>query len=236
MQPLALWALQAATSAPAGVPLSAHLREATARFHERVERQLKFPESISTLDAYRRCLGRFYSVYRPIEALFANYPDWPGAGIVLRDRNQSVKLAQDLAHLRVPLSARTDEDSGGRTTGHTEAQTTGQTAEQTAKLMDATSASLPRLPSFAHALGGLYVLEGSTLGAQFLLPRLKLAMGDEIAGAERFFSGHCVQYGAFRKQFRTALDLCGETHPANIDQVIDGARSIFTAIGNWMQS
>jgi heme oxygenase len=199
---------QAASRATVNLPLSMQLREATASLHDEIERKLDFPGSISNLELYRLCLSRFYSLYGPIEALFARFSDWSGVGIVLREHNQSTRLAHDLAALRVPLD----------------------------DLTDAPLRSLPNLPGFAHALGGLYVLEGSTLGAQYILPRLKLALGVQIIGADLFFSGNGPQSGTCWKQFRAALDRYGETHPDDTEFVIDGARSTFTAVGNWMQS
>jgi heme oxygenase len=83
--------------------------------------------------------------------------------------------------------------------------------------------SLPPLSEFAGALSACYVLEGSALGSQFMLPVLKKTLGDAMAGTDCFFRGRGAETVAFWKKFRAALDLYGETHPEQ------------KAVGPWMR-
>ena len=96
--------------------------------------------------------------------------------------------------------------------------------------------SLPRLPYLANALGACYVIEGSALGSQLMLPQLQQVLGEGIIGADSFFRGRGSDTAVFWKQFRAALDFYGETHPKQVPSVVAGAISTFKAIGLWMRS
>ncbi len=122
-------------------------------------------------------------------------------------RGLSTRLAADLRALAVPL----------------------------ADVRDAPAASLPALQTFAQALGACYVMEGSALGSQFMLPQLQKMLGDEMSGADSFFRGRGAGTGAFWKGFRAALDRYGDAHPEQTRRVIDGAIAMFEAVGSWMQ-
>lgn len=56
-----------ATSAIEERSLLSRIREATRDQHERLERELRFPEPDLTVDRYRAVLGRFYGYYAPWE-------------------------------------------------------------------------------------------------------------------------------------------------------------------------
>ena len=188
-------------------PLSFQLREGTAVLHREVETKLGLPDAITSLADYKRCLERFYQLYRPIERGFTQFTDWSGNGLDLSVRVHSFRLADDLKALGVaPLG-----------------------------LEDAPGSSQPILPDFAHALGAMYVIEGSTLGSQFILPQLIKVLGQQIVGADSFFRGRGAQTGAVWGAFRNSLDHYGAAHPDKTADVIDGAHSTFEAIGNWMQ-
>jgi heme oxygenase len=188
-------------------PLSFQLREGTAALHREVESKLGLPDTITTLADYRRCLQSFYQLYRPVERSFTRFTDWASNGLDLSVRVHSVRLAADLEALGIaPLD-----------------------------LEDAPRSSQPILPDFAHALGVMYVIEGSTLGSQFILPHLIKVLGKQIVGADSFFLGRGTETGALWGAFRTSLDNYGMAHPEKIADVIQGAQSTFEAIGLWMQ-
>lgn len=91
----------------------------------------------------------------------------------------------------------------------------------------AVPADVPPPPSFAAALGCLYVLEGSTLGGKFLLRAFAQRLGPAIHGATAFFAGHGAAPGAGWNQFRAALDDYGATQPSQQNAVLDGAAATF---------
>jgi heme oxygenase len=187
--------------------LAAQLRAQTAVLHSDVERSLGLPGAITNLTDYKACLQRFYRLYEPLETSLSHFNDWPAIGIQLPEQLQAARLAADLAQLGVSLS----------------------------RLEPAPEACLPDLPDFAHALGALYVMVGSTLGSQVILRHLLNVLSLEIGGADAFFRGHGAQTGARWSQFRTSLDAYGAERPANCPQVIEGAMATFRSIGLWMQ-
>lgn len=203
-----LVAQQVAPIAVSPLPLSLKLREETSGLHREAERKLGLPDSIRTLVGYQTCLSKFYRLYRPIEVSLGRFREWSTVGIDLSQRAQSGKLAQDLGKLTISLKG----------------------------LEDAPPECIPKILNFPNALGILYVLEGSTLGAQFILPPIAKTLGNVIDGADTFFRGHGTQTKACWNEFQASLDRYGETHSDNIEDVIHGASAAFTSIGNWMHS
>lgn len=191
--------------------LSQILRASTERAHKEVELRLGMPESIVSVCDYLDCLLRFYQLYRPMESEFDRFSDWAELGLVPAALESSAVfsswLASDLRVLGLAI----------------------------ADIADAPASSLPPLNSFASALGARYVVEGSALGGQYMLPQLKRTLGDAMAGADTFFQGRGYGTGAFWRSFRAALDLYGDRHPEQIAQVVTSAVATFQAVGIWMR-
>jgi heme oxygenase len=82
---------------------------------------------------------------------------------------------------------------------------------------------LPELPSFARALGALYVLEGATLGARVILRDLESRMRIAIFGATRFFGGRGDSVEPMWTTFRSAVDGFGQERPELRADVVSGA-------------
>ncbi len=188
-------------------PLSQMLRVGSEAAHKDVERRLALPASIANLADYRRCLLRFCQLYRPMETRFKHLLDWTDIGLPSPSCALSSRLAADLSALGV----------------------------SSADMQDAPPSSLPPLHTFDQALGACYVIEGSALGSQFMLPQLQKTLGDQMYGADSFFRGRGPGTGAFWKEFRAALDRYGDRHPEQISSVVDSAIATFEAIGIWMQ-
>jgi heme oxygenase (biliverdin-IX-beta and delta-forming) len=175
--------------------------------HRYAEQKLGFPNTITNLTEYGSCLERFCRLYRPLEIDLASFTQWAAIGIELTERQHANRLARDLKALGKPLL----------------------------QLANAPTVSLPILPEFPHALGALYVLEGSTLGSQFILRHLTNLLGDKIDAAKSFFCGHGEQTNDRWKEFRGSLDLFGVENQAEIPSVVLGAKRTFKAIADWMQ-
>lgn len=186
--------------------LSQILRADTKLAHQDVEIRLALPGSIGGLPDYQRCLLRFYQLYRPLETRFESFPEWIAIGLDPPHRSLSTRLAADLRTLGTSVP----------------------------DIRDAPPASLPGLQTFAQALGACYVIEGSALGSQFMLPQLQQVLGAAMTGADSFFRGRGAETGAFWKKFRAALDLYGDIHPQATSSVVSGAIATFEAIGKWM--
>jgi heme oxygenase len=93
-------------------------------------------------------------------------------------------------------------------------------------------ADLLPLPSFPHALGALYVAEGSALGNRVILRAIRGRL--PVKGATAFLEGQGAATGARWTALRAALDLWGERHPASAPEVVAGARATFQAYARWL--
>jgi len=191
--------------AAGAAPLSARLRSQTALLHDQAATILGLPGAIQTLDHYRDCLDRFLGFYTPLERSLATFVEWYAHGFTLPSPSHSCCLAADLAVLGT-------NGPGGS---------------------PAPPALLPHLPTFAHALGALYVVEGSTLGGRVILRDVERRLGQQITGATRFFGGGGMAAGPVWQQFRTALDGFGDDRPRLCDDVVTGAQRTFRAILAW---
>jgi len=89
------------------------------------------------------------------------------------------------------------------------------------------------ISSFAHALGALYVMEGSTLGGRIILRHLETQEIDIPADAMSFFAGHGAETGSMWRFFVAKLDAFGELNPASCHAVQEGAQRTFQAVIAW---
>ena len=83
----------------------------------------------------------------------------------------------------------------------------------------------------AAALGGMYVLEGSTLGGQIISKHLSKVLGAAVAGKTTYLSAYANQTGAMWKSFLQLL--CEEGASANNEyEIIDSAVNTFSLLNN----
>lgn len=90
---------------------------------------------------------------------------------------------------------------------------------------------LPPLDSLAAVLGSAYVLEGATLGGQFLSDHFRNRVGIP-SEALHFYTVYGAQTGRMWIQFRKALERAESCGPA--ETFITSARSTFKAIAAWL--
>ena len=81
-------------------------------------------------------------------------------------------------------------------------------------------------PGMPQALGWLYVSEGSTLGAAFLLKEVQQKLGLDATFGARNLAAHPEGRAVAWKRFITALD-AAQLSPAEQDAVVAGARAAF---------
>lgn len=81
------------------------------------------------------------------------------------------------------------------------------------------------------ALGGMYVLEGSTLGGQIINRHLSKVLGDSVAGKTTYLTAYAGQTGGMWKVFLQFLCEAGVT-TANEDEIIDSAVNTFSLLNN----
>jgi heme oxygenase len=177
----------------------------TACLHEQTEIRLGLPSAIRTLDDYRGWLSRFLGLYEPLEQLLAGFDEWGDNGFTLPSPSHGACLNADLEAI----------------------------GADPASVPRAPPTLLPSLPTFAHALGALYVLEGSTLGGRVILRDIEARLGPQITGATRFFGGRGTAVGQKWQTFRTVLNAFGRERPRLRADVIAGAESVFRAIATW---
>jgi heme oxygenase len=185
--------------------LSDELRTRTVSLHGQIEVLLGLPGVVRTRDDYVAWLGRFLALYEPLEHALAAFPAWEALALAAPSPSHTVCLAGDLAALGI--------DPGG--------------------VPRAAPASLPALPTVAHVLGALYVLEGATLGGRLILRDLRARLGAPIAGATRFFGGRGEAVGPMWQSVRAALDAFGRAQPQLCADVIEGAERTFRAMLDW---
>ena len=90
---------------------------------------------------------------------------------------------------------------------------------------------LPATPSRDHLLGACYVLEGATLGGQFIARHLEGTLGLTGGNGYRFFRSYGVDVGARWSEFRGEL-LRHSSSEAD-SRIIAGAKDAFDKLAAW---
>jgi len=106
----------------------------------------------------------------------------------------------------------------------------GHTDESLAQLPQCDFA--PELKTLPQALGCLYVMEGSTHGAQFIARRLREQFnldGEGVSYYEGYGKDTMPRWKAFKEYLDSAL-----TDGAQDDQVVATASQTFEALHRWM--
>lgn len=183
------------------------LRLHTQAQHERIEATLNLPASIRNHDDYARLLGAFYGFYVPLEtALLSHEAALSGVGVKLSGRRKAHKVRTDLESLRM----------------------SGEAIDELALCP-----SPPVLPTWRHALGSLYVMEGSTLGGQVIARQLRRHLDLPAALHLQFFSGYGARTGTMWRAFVDSLNAVNLPVEDTAD-VLQGARETFEALERWM--
>ena len=205
------------TGAPA---LIVALRLATAATHQAVERlpgmvRVTGPDpSLADYRRYVRLMARVYgtleaSLYGALSAPVA--PEAPGAGAA--DHPPSGLAAERIAALglrpKFPALC---------------ADLAAHGLEPPTVAPDALSP-----PDLNTALGGLYVLEGSTLGGRVVARHLRKHLGDPLPGAS-FLDFHGDQASAHWKRLGLALEGLAADGLIEREAVVAGARAVFQEV------
>ena len=186
-------------------PIVARLRDETRAEHEAIEAALGLMSESLTPDAYRRTLERFYGYYQPFEAAIHAFDGWADWGLELGERRKLPLLESDLRALGVDAPERLPQCQ-----------------------------QLPPLFSMADAFGGLYVMEGATLGGQFISRHIRQTLGVTPETGGRFFHGYGERTGAMWNLFRSALVAFATTRQAE-DEVVASAIATFRTLRGWFE-
>jgi heme oxygenase (biliverdin-IX-beta and delta-forming) len=179
----------------------------TAASHADLEKTLDVFSRIQTKSDYARLLGRFLTMYEPLEDQLSRAENWPERGLDFDSLRKASWLREDLAALGAPAH---DIDSWERCN------------------------QLPETESLGAAIGCLYVLEGSTLGGRVISKRFGETLGIAPGSGGRFFNGYGAETGerwrAFGQWTRAMEEREGFLEP----EATRAAKETFACFGRWL--
>ena len=191
----------------ASVPgeLMLRLRSETAEGHQRTEQLLAIMEPSLTRAGYRAKLQRLWGFWAPLEERLAAHAVALGeVGLDFESRRRRGLMEEDLRVLGAAFP-----------------------------LALPSAQHLPELPSTAAALGALYVLEGATLGGQFISKRLGPSLDLSPEHGLAFFSSGGAPVGPRWNDFKRALAEHTQTRGQE-DATVASAQETFRRLALWL--
>ena len=185
--------------------LRQRLKSGTAEGHRRLEEELNLARTDQTRETYVALLERFWGLYQPLEdrLLTVLERQWPGEFV---HRGKLASLSRDLLDL-----------------GHTHASLA----------LLPCAIALPPCDTVTQALGVAYVLEGSTLGGQYLARHYAALLGLTPQFGARFFASYGAEVPAMWQRFCALLNTFGESHHDH-DVVVAAAQQTFARMQDWL--
>lgn len=181
------------------------LKAATREIHGLLDTSIMGAEPFATRENFARFVKTQYRFHRDLDALFSD-ERLDALLPDLKGRRRLSMIEQDLADLETALPA-------GLAAPHF---TAGET------------------PDLATALGWLYVVEGSNLGAAFLLKdAAKLGLGEEFGA--RHLAGAPEGRGLHWRTFTAALDAVSLSEEEE-DRAIEGAKAAFSVVQDYARA
>jgi heme oxygenase (biliverdin-IX-beta and delta-forming) len=92
--------------------------------------------------------------------------------------------------------------------------------------------TLPEMNDLPSLFGTMYVMEGSTLGGQFIARHVEAALHLTEGRGNSYFRGHGVQTGPLWKEFCDMLKL--RITDEQTGAVVISAKAMFSTFGTWM--
>lgn len=182
------------------------LREETEQQHNAVEGTLPLTDPKLDRDRYGHILQCFYSVVHPWESWALRHAP-PGLTGMVNERQRSPLLLRDLQHFG--LSPAPEPEGGAR--------------------LATVLAGREKSPAEYEAafLGVMYVMEGSTLGGQYIARHVEEVLRLTPGEGDAYFRGYGEQTGSMWNAFRELLGAVPDEHsPA----VIAAARATFAYV------
>lgn len=179
----------------------AYLREATAEDHERTEGLVPLMRDDLDRAAYTSLLQRFYTFFKGWERWAESCAPQYLLG-EMEGRRRSRFLEQDLSFF--------EEAPSGEL--------------YLPKFADGTNSDW-------NVLGSMYVLEGSTLGGQFIAAHVEKVLHLQRGEGNAFFAGYGDQTGPMWRRFKAVLAAAPNEHA---DEIVAAAKQTFAAFGDWM--
>ena len=182
----------------------ARLKESTRPHHEATEKTVDLGHRAETPDGYRALLGRFLGFYEPAEARLAPIlGDWPVLDFERRRKTELLK--SDLRVLGL------DDDAIALLPRYT---------------------GFPPVHDVGDAFGAIYVLEGATLGGQYVAKHVATVLGVKPGEGCSFFSSYGDDVGPMWKAFKEVLTDAADSKPVQ-DRVIASAGDVFDRFNDW---
>jgi heme oxygenase len=184
------------------------LKERTRQLHQETEAAVDLMGRLRSKESYADLLSRFYGLYAPLEQKLGAIIGWESIGIDLSERIKSPLILKDLEVL-------------------------GWSSSRLAQIP--VCQSLPNITNLSEGLGCMYVLEGSTLGAQHIQRAVERQLGLAADHGCSFFNGYgSEQTGAMWRDFGASAVAYHEAHPASGDVIISAACDTFALIKEWI--
>jgi len=178
------------------------LRKGTADIHQLVERRVPVFREGFNLEDYSQLVEQFFGFWAPVEERLANLESLRDPDLALQSRFRCSLLREDL------LILGRDPASVRR------------------------CEKVPRLDNFLQGLGCLYVLEGSTLGAQIIARRLEEILRIGGGSGASFFNAYGGLTGSRWMEFKGFVT--ASVKPEQTDEVVKAARQTFTCFYEWL--
>jgi len=188
-----------------GEDVLVRVKRETQEHHRRLESILPIARDSFSLGDYLFVLERFLGIYRPLEARIMEISGMPES-LQLDRRRKTALLEQDLSALGV------DQET----------------------LAALPHASVHALHGVPEALGAMYVLEGATLGGQYISRSASRNLGLDHERGCRFFSSYGPEVGSMWRSFGQVVRerLSG---PDEQTRFITGAANTFSCFEQWMR-
>jgi heme oxygenase len=178
------------------------LKNGTADIHQLIEQRVPVFREGFNLQDYTRLVESFYGFWAPVEERLSALPSLRDRDLGLSSRLKCSLLEEDLIFL-------------GRDPA---------TVRQ--------CEILPRLDTFLQGLGCLYVLEGSTLGAQIISRHLKEIFQIKEGSGASFFNAYGGTVGGRWMEFKHFVS--ASVRPEDADEVVEAARQTFICFNDWL--
>ncbi|AMV36505.1 biliverdin-producing heme oxygenase [Planctomyces sp. SH-PL62] len=185
--------------------MMSRLKEATRPHHEAIEARLDFFKLSRSIEGYTRVLRRFHGFHRPAEEAFDRLSGWAAVGIDPAERRKTPLLKDDLKILGL---------------------------DEAAIDVLPVCPTLPPLSDLPEAIGLMYVLEGSTLGGQYIRKRVEATLGLTPGRGCSYFASYGDRVGPMWKAFSAAVDAFATSEPAR-EAIARSAVASFGAIDAW---
>jgi heme oxygenase len=191
-----------ARAVPRGNTILERLKLETQAEHEAAEGATGVMDPGLSLEGYRTYLERTFGFYLIVEQQLRGLGVWEALRLPATAREKLPLLAEDLVLL-------------------------GNLEPASIRTCDAP----PQFASLAEAVGGAYVIEGSTLGGRVILRHIQRRFGPNVAHA--FLDGYGANTGKKWQSFRAALERFASSRDIE-DRMVAGARKTFHSFTRWL--